>query len=121
MAYDAADGEVVLFGGLDHGGALLNATWLWDGSTWTPRSPPPPPGLASGAMADDLTRGQSVLWAAASTWTWDGTDWTSQNSAHEPSQRQDVGMADDQARGQVVLFGGVNAGGTIHYADTWTW
>src|SRR3954453_23259931 len=32
MAYDAADGQVVLFGG------STRATWTWDGSGWTRRT-----------------------------------------------------------------------------------
>jgi Galactose oxidase, central domain len=47
MAYDAATGNVVLFGGL---GAtrILGDTWVWDGTTWTKRAPRParPPGKA---------------------------------------------------------------------------
>ena len=31
MAYDAARGEVVLFGGSD-GTSILNDTWVWDGT-----------------------------------------------------------------------------------------
>ena len=33
MVYDAAIGEVVLFGGYNSGG--LNDTWTYDGSEWT--------------------------------------------------------------------------------------
>src|ERR1700719_986653 len=38
MAYDAATGTVVLFGG---GGAnsSLSDTWTWDGATWTQQHP----------------------------------------------------------------------------------
>jgi hypothetical protein len=37
MAYDAAHGEVVLFGGAGEG--VLNDTWIWDGTTWTEQHP----------------------------------------------------------------------------------
>src|ERR1700689_3111267 len=33
IAYDAAHGEVVLFGGNSQ--AALSDTWTWDGTTWT--------------------------------------------------------------------------------------
>ena len=43
MAYDAAHGQVVLFGGaaLNPDGTMkeLNDTWVWDGSNWTEKSP----------------------------------------------------------------------------------
>src|ERR1035438_3090183 len=42
IAYDAAHGQVVLFGGLASAafnGAALNDTWVWDGSRWTQKSP----------------------------------------------------------------------------------
>ena len=34
MAYDAADGTLVLFGGEGRSGSLGD-TWTWDGSAWT--------------------------------------------------------------------------------------
>ena len=37
MAYDAASGQVVLFGGGGH--AWLGDTWTWDGTDWTQRTP----------------------------------------------------------------------------------
>ena len=58
MAYDAATGQVVVFGGDrgDYVGALSNETWTWDGSNWTrvsgavtsapPRLPSAVPGTA---------------------------------------------------------------------------
>ena len=40
MAYDAATGTVVLFGGYGPGvERRLGGTWTWDGSTWTKQSP----------------------------------------------------------------------------------
>ena len=47
MAYDAATGNVVLFGGTARHGALGD-TWTWDGTTWTQQHPAasPPPGSA---------------------------------------------------------------------------
>jgi hypothetical protein len=38
MAYDAAHGQVVLFGGFSNG-AVSNDTWVWDGENWTQKSP----------------------------------------------------------------------------------
>jgi Galactose oxidase, central domain len=44
MAYDAADGSVILFGGQNRSRSL-DDTWRWDGSAWThahPAASPPP-------------------------------------------------------------------------------
>jgi hypothetical protein len=56
MAYDAARGEVVLFGGWD--GTLLGDTWTWDGTTWTEEHPAiSPPARILMGMAYDPGRG----------------------------------------------------------------
>jgi hypothetical protein len=53
MAYDAARGRVVLFGGWTFDGTPLGDTWTWDGATWLLQAPAtqeclqPPPGLVS--------------------------------------------------------------------------
>jgi hypothetical protein len=121
MAYDAARGQVVLFGGCC---GLLSDTWTWDGTDWTQHFPAHSPTPRSGmGMAYDAARGQVVLFGGSSedvvgdTWTWDGTDWTQHTPAHSPTPRYGPGMAYDAARGQVVLFGA--APGLT--SDTWTW
>jgi hypothetical protein len=63
MAYDAADGQVVLFGGMDSR-HFYGDTWTWDGAGWTkhpaesisltPTSGPP------GTMVDIRGRGFSA-------------------------------------------------------------
>jgi hypothetical protein len=118
MAYDAARGQVVLFGG------CCGDTWTWDGTDWTQHFPAHSPTPRSGlGMAYDAARGQVVLFGGSGedvvgdTWTWDGTDWTQHFPAHSPTPRYGPGMAYDAARGQVVLFGA--APGLT--SDTWTW
>ena len=82
MAYDAATGTVVLFGGrtlrapTEH---LLADTWTWDGTTWTQQAPAVHPSTRYFAsMADDGATGTAVLFGGinrhgrtlAETWTW---------------------------------------------------
>jgi len=56
MAYDAARGQVVLFGGWN--GGPLSDTWVWDGSNWVPKfSASRPPARFAHAMAYDAARG----------------------------------------------------------------
>jgi len=64
MAYDAARGQVVLFGGFapNFFNGFWNDTWVWDGTNWTQKSPANRPLLRAGqAMAYDAARGQVVL------------------------------------------------------------
>jgi hypothetical protein len=127
MAYDAATGTVLLFGG----GAVgidFGDTWTWNGATWTKQAPAASPSArAEAAMAYDAATGTAVLFGgqdttgqlAGDTWTWDGATWTKQAPAASPSARAEAAMAYDAATGTVVLFGGFLPGG--NFGDTWTW
>jgi hypothetical protein len=119
MAYDAATGTVVLFGGYT-GTRYLAGTWTWDGTTWTLQHPATsPPARSDAAMAYDAATGTVVLFGGSGfttdhlgdTWTWDGTTWTEQHPATSPPAVSGARMAYDGATGTVVLFD----------AGTWTW
>jgi Galactose oxidase, central domain len=49
MAFDAANGTIVLFGGNGRSRSLGD-TWIWDGSTWTQAHPSTSPPALSGAQ-----------------------------------------------------------------------
>ena len=125
MAYDAARGETVLFGG----GGTLGDTWTWNGTTWTQHFPATsPPARSLAAMAYDAARGETVLFGGdggggaivllADTWTWNGTTWTQHFLATSPSARREAVMAYDTIRDETILFGGKNES---VLGDTWTW
>jgi hypothetical protein len=127
MAYDAASGDIVMFGGLHRSGELRD-TWIWNGSTWVRQAPAPrPPARGEASMAYDAATGNVVLFGGytktgsyvATTWTWDGSSWTKQDPATSPPARDAASMAYDAATGTVVLFGGVNSHRVL--SDTWTW
>ncbi len=126
MAYDAAHGQVVLFGGDDAAG-YLNDTWVWDGTNWTEETPTASPsGRDFSVTAYDAAHGQVVLFGGDDaagylndTWVWDGTNWTQETPATTPSARVAFSMAYDAALGKVVLFGGYD--GNNYLADTWVW
>jgi hypothetical protein len=127
MAYDAARGQVVLFGGVGANGNLSD-TWIWDGSNWTQRSPAnSPPARGGHAMAYDSLHQQVVLFGGfnnanlSDTWVWDGSNWTQKSPANSPSARDGHAMAYDAARGQVVLFGGCCFNSINDLSDTWVW
>ena len=62
MAYDAATGTMVLFGGETGEGRLFGDTWTWDGTTWTQQHPATSPSPRAGAqMAYDAATGTVVL------------------------------------------------------------
>jgi len=95
LAYDAARGQVVLFGGTSK--QSLNDTWLWDGHGWGEAHPAvAPPPRHDAAMAYDPAAKNVVLFggiqdvhlgnpiAHHDTWTWDGANWTQQHPRHMP-------------------------------------
>jgi hypothetical protein len=129
MAYDAAIGTIVLFGGVSSHG-YFSGTWTWDGSTWTKQAPTAsPPAREGAAMAYDAatrtivltggTNGSQGSHVLSDTWTWDGSTWTKQAPTAHPSARTGARMAYDAATGTIVLFGGVSSHG--YFSGTWTW
>ncbi len=125
LTYDAAHGQMVLFGG--YNGNDLNDTWVWNGTTWFQKDPAiSPPARSAHAMVYDAAHGQVVLFGGlvgvstrlGDTWLWDGTNWTQASPAASPSPRDGAVMVYDAAQSQVVLFGGTNG---IDLNDTWVW
>ena len=131
MAYDAARGQVVLFGGTSADSYFnnFNDTWVWDGNNWMQKSPASSPAARNyHAMAYDAARGQVVLFGGRDmstsypdTWVWDGNDWTQKWPASSPTPRVRPAMVYDAARGEVVVFGGALMGPFGWYGDTWVW
>ena len=136
LAYDAARGVTVLFGGRTSSG-LASDTWLWDGRTWTQASPATsPPPRQQHALAYDAARQQILLYGGSSgisgsgsplkdTWAWDGTTWTEvlgtpQPSRSSPGARLGHAMVYAPSLGRVVLFGG-SGDQRPENDDTWTW
>ena len=78
LAYDAARGHVVMFGGQSAEGDTLADTWIWDGATWALAAPANSPPPKSGqTMAYDVARGNIVMFggwdetgALSDTWIW---------------------------------------------------
>ena len=132
MAYDAALGAVVLFGGDDGGAGFRNDTWHYAASTWVAGAPPPV-GLTPRrdlAMAYDAAPGRGVVVMfggeanggalLGDVWEYDGASWVA--GAPPPvglTPRRDLAMAYDATTGRrlAVLFGGEDATGPRN--DTW--
>ena len=132
MAYDAARGVTVLFGGGRGCGRYCGDTWTWDGRQWSQQQVSGPPAREGAGMAYDAVRGGTVLFggypcggefsSCGDTWTWDGGQWSPQQVSGPPA-RDYASMAYDAARGVTVLFGGGGCGdGDRDFCgDTWTW
>jgi hypothetical protein len=127
MAYDSANEVVVLFGGLNASGYIVD-TWEYDvnTNTWTEIFPPSTPGMMSGLdMVYDSTSFRSILvgrdamMATFETWAYraDTNMWWQRNPASSPPARNRFDMAFHEGIGRTVLFGG--ALGMTGYNDTW--
>jgi hypothetical protein len=129
MVYDQPRGKIVLFGGYDSSAHPLADTWTWDGTAWIQQSPASsPPARFRMGMGYDSVRANVVLFGGwydsvgssfGDTWTWDGAAWTQQFPTTSPHARGSMGLAFDQVRGQLLLFGGAASG--QYFADTWHW
>lgn len=137
MVFDAARGEVLLFGGtvrdvvrniLDSDGQL----WAWNGQRHLALDPPGarPSPRGEHAMAYDAGRGVTVLFGGRGfaggaancdgvvaqlcpsvVWEFDGAQWTRIDVVGpRPDPRAKHSLAYDEGSGAVVLYGGVTAG-----------
>ncbi|NDJ78447.1 MAG: hypothetical protein GYB65_19530 [Chloroflexi bacterium] len=127
--YDAARGQLILFGGEHIDGTKLAETWAYDGQTWTQFTPDPvPPARALCAMAYDPVRERAVLFGGlgtdgtlGDTWEWDGAAWQQVEPATAPSARMGAAMIYHAGLGQILLYGGDSGACGTLANQTWTW
>lgn len=129
MAYDAHDGYVLLFGGVDASGNILGDTWMYHAGAWTKLAVSPHPSARyGGSMTYDALDGYVLLFGGCGsftcplgdTWEFAAGVWTHLHVRPHPSPRMQGMMAYDARDGYVVLFGGLNATGYTTLSDTWT-
>ena len=128
MAYDAARGQIVMFGGYDLAlSANSDSTWIWNGVDWAQAQPQTSPSARSQHSMVYNPDSQKILLFGGDgndgeTWEWDGANWSQKATASAPSPRQGTAMAYDAARKEIVLFGGAGATSPqAFYNDTWVW
>jgi len=134
MVYDAAHGQVVLFGGTAAASSTpLNDTWIWNGTTWKQALPAhSPPARLWHSMAYDPVHQQVLLFGGDSgtqflndTWIWNGTDWQpAPLQATPPPPRTSAGLDYDPVTDSMVLCSGTTwttkrIGTPV--LDAWSW
>ncbi len=131
MAYDAATGFVVLFGGRNLttlcGNTTSGDTWQYRDGVWTPLNIVGPSPRAYASLVYDPTLGSVLLFGGRAgvidfndTWEFSGGAWTNVTGAvgASPSARYAAGAAYDDSDSEVILFGGYSlTGGFLR--DTW--
>ena len=99
--------------------------------TWTPEQPAvQPPALAYASAVYDRDNQTVVLFGGVDaqghpsddTWVWNGRTWTDYPGSEilAPPARAMASMAFDPKLHQLILFGGIGAGGQL-LNDTWAW
>ena len=144
-ALGAGHGRLVLFSGEPDPSHSCAArlTWTWDGTTWTSHQPPASPPSGGVAATDPTDGGLILLTPMGETWRWTGSTWELGEAAAAPPQgtppatpwvertpsscppaRTGATMVTDEARHQVLLFGGSSSVlGQVPpvLGDTWIW
>jgi hypothetical protein len=125
-AFDAARGDVVVFGGIPafSWSTQLNTTWRLRGNTWSQvPTTIAPPGRIFAAMAFDQARGEIVLFGGfdiltstflGDTWCWNGAAWQQRFPATSPPPLWMYSMVDDPVRQRIVLV-------DTWHRSTWEW
>jgi hypothetical protein len=118
LAWDGANGYVLLFGG-NGCGNVCGDTWSWDGTSWTQRctSCTQPSARKNASMIYSIARGKVIQYGGqdssgvlqGDTIQWTGTQWQKLNNINSPSGRTFHRMAYDENAGLIMLFGGCTA------------
>ena len=140
LAYDCARDRLVLYGGFDDSGRILNSdTWEWNGQSWSRVATDGPGPRASYALAYDEQRRRVILFGGLSsngpvndTWGWDGVRWT-KLADDGPSPRAETGAVYDPRIQSILIAGGFTMNrttapngqpgwsGRVYVRDTWAW
>jgi hypothetical protein len=126
LVYDRAREHVLLFGGFDAGGTVLNDTWFWDGVTWLQQlGGAQPAARVSPGIGYDMVRQRVVLYGGqqlpgqlADTWEHDGTQWLQRTPATQPGPNSPL-MAYDLASLRMVMV--THSGFVNMPVTTWEW
>lgn len=105
-------------------------TWLYDAGAerWEEVFGPPQQTRCESAAAYSALHGGTIMFGGSrlgggypllgGTWLLTAAGWQELQTTGEPTRRSDHAMTYDSLRGEVVLYGGHDGGGT-HFDDTW--
>ncbi|MCI4369210.1 MAG: hypothetical protein L3K09_06585, partial [Thermoplasmata archaeon] len=119
LAYDDADGYVVLYGGYSWITGRLNDTWTFSAGNWTELTPAPEPGGCNdAAMVYDATLGAVILgdppWnspTGGGMWEYKSGNWSKlRHGKVVPVDRNDFSMAWDPVDQLLLIYGGYGYG-----------
>lgn len=126
MAYDAARGVVVMFGGRTSLGTS-NETWEYDGITWQQIATVNAPAAREEmGMVYDVSLQRTILFGGCNegtgtiygdTWRYDGNNWVEVAATGSPSPRFRGVMEYDSQRSRSVYFGGYD--GSLQRNETY--
>ena len=136
IVYQAASGNVLLFGGSTtaagwQGGTTLSDTWELVADRWQLRATSGPAVRNHQAMCYVPTRQETLLyggysWVANSapqtlgdTWVWNGVGWIQRQPPTSPPPLLSSELVYDSVRDRVVLFGGNQP--NLNFNQTWEW
>ncbi|MDE1820107.1 MAG: PKD domain-containing protein [Euryarchaeota archaeon] len=125
MAYDAADGYVVLYGGYNSSGLGMyyDDTWKYLAGSWTQLCLGCGPRDEYSSFTFDTIDNYLVAFGGTTggplqgTWKFSGGVWSTLGPASSPTARWGAAMAYDPVDHYVLLFGGYD--GTTYDGDTW--
>ena len=137
LSYDSTADRVILFGGWVSGPNGLNDTWAYNynTNTWANRSPSAAPSIrAAHGLAYDSESDRTILfsgWRSGSggtlvhwvdTWAYEysSNTWTNMSPVVTPTGKVAPSMTYDSESDRVILFGGLDDGGT-YSGETWTY
>ncbi|WP_298897253.1 kelch repeat-containing protein [uncultured Psychroserpens sp.] len=131
MIYDSANNRLLVFGGKNENGTILNDLWSWNGDNWKKLNESGPIPRQSHRMVFNTDNGDVFLFGGSNalgqslndTWVFRNEKWLELKSKDLPPPRLQHTMAYDQQQKKVVLFGGFSKNGTDKtiYGDTWEW
>ena len=129
MAFDSVRNRIVMYGGENDQGALLNEIWEYDGTDWTLTTADAswPAVRGDTELAFDEARGVTVMfggWLGGvldDTWTWDGSQWYPMTPSTIPSARAWHTLTYDSVAQRVVMVGGQQGTGSLNSDHTWAW
>jgi hypothetical protein len=126
MVYDAANGQAILFSGLDLAENPVNETWAWNGEEWKPLSEDGPESRGHFGFVYDPNHEQTLLYGGYTStttdefWVWKDGAWQ-EIDFPGPGTLSHFGMTYDTDANAVYIFGGATSGSTFSSFTDKTW